>query len=164
MGSIEWLAGVLFVVALLGGLAAPVLALLGIAAPIAPLDGRPGHLVGVVLYALGVVGTLAAQLAMGDSWRIGVDAKERTALVTNGPFAWVRNPIFPAMIPTSLGLALMVPSWVALAAFGVLVVALELQVRGVEEPYLSRVHGPSYAAYAARVGRFVPGLGRLRGA
>ncbi len=44
----------------------------------------------------------------------------------------------------------------------VLVVALELQTRAVEESHLRRLHGSRYAAYAARVGRFVPGLGRLR--
>jgi protein-S-isoprenylcysteine O-methyltransferase Ste14 len=44
---------------------------------------------------------------------------------------------------------------------GALFAALELQTRAVEEPYLLRTHGEAYAAYAARVGRFVPGLGRL---
>ena len=38
---------------------------------------------------------------------------------------------------------------------------LELQVRSVEEPYLLRTHGDAYRAYASRVGRFVPGIGRL---
>jgi protein-S-isoprenylcysteine O-methyltransferase Ste14 len=41
-------------------------------------------------------------------------------------------------------------------------VALELHVRLIEEPYLQRVHGAQYATYAARVGRFIPGIGRLR--
>ena len=40
-------------------------------------------------------------------------------------------------------------------------IALEIQVRLVEEPYLLRQHGDAYRNYAARVGRFVPGLGRL---
>jgi protein-S-isoprenylcysteine O-methyltransferase Ste14 len=72
----------------------------------------------------------------------------------------VRNPIFAAMLPTALGLALMVPSWIALLGLGGLLLALELQVRAVEEPYLLSVHGDAYASYAARVGRFVPGVGR----
>jgi protein-S-isoprenylcysteine O-methyltransferase Ste14 len=104
---------------------------------------------------------LAAQIAMGESWRIGVDESERTELVTDGPFALARNPIFAAMLPTSLGLALMVPSWVAFAGLAALFIALELQVRVVEEPYLRRVHGRTYSDYASRVGRFFPGVGRL---
>jgi protein-S-isoprenylcysteine O-methyltransferase Ste14 len=42
-----------------------------------------------------------------------------------------------------------------------LVAALGMQVRYVEEPYLMRTHGRRYLAYASRVGRFVPGLGKL---
>jgi protein-S-isoprenylcysteine O-methyltransferase Ste14 len=34
-------------------------------------------------------------------------------------------------------------------------------VRLVEEPYLAATHGSSYASYAAAVGRFVPGVGKL---
>lgn len=42
-----------------------------------------------------------------------------------------------------------------------LVGALEVQVRLVEEPYLRRMHGTAHEGYTRRVGRFVPGLGRL---
>jgi protein-S-isoprenylcysteine O-methyltransferase Ste14 len=103
---------------------------------------------------------LVAQVAMGNSWRIGVDADERTDLVTGGPFALVRNPIFSAMTVTGAGLAFMVPNVVALLGFAMLLAALEVQVRVVEEPYLHAVHGIGYADYAAQVGRFVPGVGR----
>jgi protein-S-isoprenylcysteine O-methyltransferase Ste14 len=160
-GSLEWLAGVGFVLALAIGFAAPLLALLDVVDPIAALDTTFLHAAGTGLTLVGMVATFAAQVAMGTSWRIGVDPAERTALVTTGPFALVRNPIFAAMIPTALGLTLMVPSWIALAGLAVLMVALELQVRVVEEPYLLDAHGPAYASYAAHVGRFVPGVGRL---
>ena len=43
----------------------------------------------------------------------------------------------------------------------VIALGLELQVRAVEEPYLLRTHGDAYRAYAARVGRFLPGVGRF---
>ncbi len=160
-GSAEWLAGVGFVVAIVLGFSAPVLALLDVVEPIDALNGHGAHAVGTVLAVAGIAATLYAQVAMGTSWRIGVDPGERTELVTTGPFALVRNPIFAAMLPTALGLVLLVPSWPAVAGLVGLVVALELQVRVVEEPYLLRTHGETYAAYARRVGRFVPGLGRL---
>jgi protein-S-isoprenylcysteine O-methyltransferase Ste14 len=159
-GSPEWLAGVLFVVALVVGLAAPVLALADVVEPLDALDTSATHAAGLMLFLVGLAATLAAQLAMGTSWRIGVDHSERTDLVTSGPFAYSRNPIFAAMIPASLGLALMVPSVVAIGGVLALLLALQLQVRIVEEPYLANTHGAAYAAYAARVGRFVPGLGR----
>ena len=161
-GSAEWLAGVGFAVALVLGVAAPILALADVGGPIDALDSDTGHVIGAALAGGGIAATFFAQVAMGTSWRIGVDASERSDLVTSGPFAYVRNPIFSAMIPTALGLVLLVPSWVAVVGFIGLVLALELQVRVVEEPYLLATHGDEYAYYAWRVGRFVPGVGRLR--
>ena len=160
-GSAEWIAGVGFTLALLLGATAPILALLDVLEPIAALDVTAIHVVGLVLALGGIAATFYAQVAMGTSWRIGVDPAERTQLVTSGPFAIVRNPIFAAMLPTALGLTLLVPSWVAIAGLLGLVLALELQVRVVEEPYLRQAHGGTYAAYAAKVGRFLPGVGRL---
>jgi len=157
-GSLEWLAGILFVVAVLVGFAAPVLAVADLVPPINALDNEVVHVAGIILFVVGLVATLVAQAAMGKSWRIGVDENERTALVTSGPFGVVRNPIFAAMLPASLGLALMVPSWVAILGVVAMFVAVEMQVRLVEEPYLRRVHGTSYDEYAARVARFVPRL------
>lgn len=159
-GPAEWVAGVGFVVAALLGAAAPVLALLDWVEPISSLDISILHVLGLVLALLGIAGTLYAQLAMGSSWRIGVDPGERTALVAAGPFALVRNPIYSAILLADLGLALLVPSWIAIAGLVGVVMALELQVRWVEEPYMLRVHGDAYADYMARVGRFVPGVGR----
>ena len=160
-GSAEWMAGVLFVVALVIGILAPVLALVDVVEPIEGLDTTGAHVAGVTLFVAGLAATLGAQIAMGTSWRIGVDPEERTTLVTSGPFGLVRNPIFSAMLPTSLGLVLMVPSWLAIVGFVALAVALELQVRVVEEPYLLRAQGADYAQYSSRVGRFIPGIGRL---
>jgi protein-S-isoprenylcysteine O-methyltransferase Ste14 len=161
-GSTEWVGGVLFVAAIALGVAAPVCALPDLVEPIGGLDGPGAHVAGLALFVAGLALTLAAQLTMGSSWRIGVDTSERTELVTGGLFGMVRNPIFSGMLPVSVGLALMVPSVLALAAVVALVVALEIQTRLIEEPYLLAAHGESYRVYAARVGRFVPGLGKLR--
>jgi protein-S-isoprenylcysteine O-methyltransferase Ste14 len=163
-GSAEWFAGILFVVAVVAGLVAPALQAFGVVAPIEAVDGWFTRGVGVIVAVAGIAATLWAQGAMGDSWRVGVDPDETTGLVTAGPFAVVRNPIFTTMAVAGLGLTLLAPNVVAIGALVALVVAVELQVRVVEEPYLIRVHGEAYLAYARRVGRLVPGVGRLRAA
>lgn len=160
-GSAEWLGGVLFIGALVTGLATPALAWAGLAAPLAALSATAAGAAGAVLALGGIALSLAAQRAMGAAWRIGVDAAERTDLVTAGPFEYVRNPFFTAALGVGAGVALMVPSVPALIAVGALLVAVELQVRRVEEPYLVRAQGERYRAYAAATGRFVPGVGRL---
>jgi protein-S-isoprenylcysteine O-methyltransferase Ste14 len=153
-----WWGGVLFVVAMVAGLAGPLLAVTGTVPTDPPLALQ---VVGLVVALAGFAATLAAQTGMGASWRIGVDPGERTELVTGGVFARVRNPIFTAMVTAQAGVVLMVPTWVSVVALVALVVAVQLQVRAVEEPYLAATHGVVYADYAARAGRFLPGIGRL---
>ncbi|WP_173101030.1 methyltransferase family protein [Actinomadura verrucosospora] len=159
-GTAAWWATLLLAVAHPGGIAGPVAGLLGLG-PVPGLDSRAVRAAGLVLVLAGMAAGAAAQLAMGDSWRIGVGQHETTDLVTGGPFRIVRNPIFSAVGLTSAGFALLVGNVVALAAFLLLVAALQLQVRMLEEPYLRRTHGRRYEGYAATVGRFLPYVGRL---
>jgi protein-S-isoprenylcysteine O-methyltransferase Ste14 len=134
VGSPEWFGGVLFAVAIAAGIAAPFLDRSGAVDAYESLDTTGVHVAGIALYAAGLAGTLAAQLAMGASWRVGVDESERTDLVTSGPFALVRNPIYTAMIAAFAGLALIVPSPVSFGSVIALVLALEMQTRLVEDP------------------------------
>lgn len=157
--GLERLGGILFAVAVVASVLTPVAALAGWIEPIPALVEPLLDGVGIGLYVLGLSGTLWAQWAMGSSWRIGVDPQEKTELVTAGPFRWVRNPIFTAMIVCTLGLVLLVPSVLAVAALVALILGVELQVRLIEEPYLVRTHGETYRSWAARVGRFVPFIG-----
>ncbi len=160
--GLEWTGGLLLVSAVVLCVMGAALQLAGILNPLAALDGDVANILGIVLACAGIAMTVLAQFAMGDAWRVGVDPSERTELVINGPFSLARNPIFAAMIPSFTGTTLLAPNVLTVAGAILLVVALELHVRFIEEPYLLRVHGEQYAAYAARVGRFLPGIGRLR--
>ncbi len=155
---IERFAYLLLIVAFAGAIAAPVAAMAGLD-PLTASNLIP--IVGLVVAIVGIAATYMAQLGMGSEWRIGVDRDEVTGLVTSGVFSLVRNPIFTAMMFTAVGFATMVPNLIAFAAVICLVVAIELQVRLVEEPHLLRIHGDTYRDYTATVGRFVPGVGQL---
>jgi len=111
------------------------------------------------LVTAGLVLTMVAQAQMGASWRIGIDTA-RTELVTDGLFSVVRNPIFTGMLAMVSGIVLVTPSAWTVMALGHYVLLVSLQVR-LEEEHLLRLHGDAYRAYAARVGRFLPGVGRL---
>lgn len=129
---------------------------------LAPLVEPPPLAVGIGVAGAGLSLAFASQLAMGDAWRIGLDAKERTSLVTSGPFAIVRNPIYSSVLLFLTGLALLVPNAVMLASLPLAIIGVQMQVRLVEEPHLTLVHGDAYREYVRRVGRLLPLIGRGR--
>ena len=100
----------------------------------------------------------AATSAMGRNWSLVARTRSDHSLVTTGPFAWVRHPIYSAMALILFGLAL---AWGHLTH---LIVALPVFALGTwlriaeEEKLLRAMFGADYDAYAARVKRFVPGL------
>jgi protein-S-isoprenylcysteine O-methyltransferase Ste14 len=162
IGSAEWAAALGFVISLIVAVVGPVLQLSGVITPLPVLQADGIQIAGIMLALLGIVLTVWAQLDMGDSWRVGVDESESTALVHTGMFGRVRNPIYTAMLTFDVGIALLTPNFVTIAGLILAVAALELQVRRVEEPYLLGKHGEAYRGYTASVGRFIPRVGLLR--
>lgn len=151
------LVGPALVVAFLLVGAGPVVALLGEV----PTAGGPVVAIVGTLLALGAgVLTVLAQVQMGASWRIGVEAGERTDLITGGLFGRMRNPIFTGMLVFVVGLALLVPNVPSILGAVLAMATIHLQVRLVEEPNLLAVHGEPYRRWAATTGRFLPGVGR----
>jgi protein-S-isoprenylcysteine O-methyltransferase Ste14 len=157
-GSIGWWSGVLFVASAVVAFAGSTLDVAGVARPL--FSSHWSLAIGLVAATVGTLGTVVSQSNMGASWRIGVRETERTSLVTTGLFAIVRNPIFSFLLVAMTGVALISPNAVTLFALALFVIAVELHVRLVEEPYLRRVHTTRYAEYCTRVGRFVPSFGR----
>lgn len=160
VGSLEWLGGVSFIAAIALGVLAPLTQWVGLVDPIGGLPSHSQLAVAIAFICCGILITGASQSTMGNSWRIGVDQSESTALVTQGIFGWARNPVFTGMLATSFGIVLLIPNAVAIAGWVTLLVAVELQVRSVEEPYLMAEH-EEYAEYAGQVGRFVPFVGKI---
>lgn len=108
---------------------------------------------------LGTVWCVVAEAQMGVAWRVGIDDRP-TALVSHGLFRVCRNPVFTGMLLALLGIVAIAPSPWSLGLWGVTAAAMGLQVR-LEERHLRRLHGLAYVQYASRVGRFLPGLGRI---
>ena len=109
-GLVDWLSGILFVGGMAIGVASPILVLNDTLDPISGLDVDGLHVIGILLAASGGLAVFAAQLGMGESWRIGVSDEERTDLITGGWSSLCRNPIYTSMIVGWVGLALIVPT------------------------------------------------------
>ncbi len=119
------------------------------------------QMTGAVLLFGGVLLLVAAQLHLGASWRIGIEEGAATGLVTSGLYRFCRNPIFLALVITLTGYTLLLPTRLSLALLLGAYVGVRQQV-AAEEAYLLRTYGEGYREYARRVGRFLPGIGRLR--
>jgi protein-S-isoprenylcysteine O-methyltransferase Ste14 len=88
---------------------------------------------------------------------VKVDAERGHRVVSSGPYAWVRHPMYAGAILYFLGTALLLGSWYAFAIGIVLIVIIAL--RAVWEEETLRAELPGYADYASRVKyRLVPGV------
>jgi protein-S-isoprenylcysteine O-methyltransferase Ste14 len=114
---------------------------------------------GLGLILLGYVGTLWAYLAMGDTWRIGINTGERMALISNGPFRWVRHPIYVLQLVMLVGTALLLPTSISFVAIALHYFCARLKASD-EEIHLREIHGTAYGEYLSRTGRFFPRLPR----
>jgi protein-S-isoprenylcysteine O-methyltransferase Ste14 len=99
-----------------------------------------------------------ATAAMGRNWSLVARTRADHALVTTGPFARMRHPIYTALALVVIALALALGHLPRLTlALPVYALGTWLRVR-IEERLLHAMFGATYEAYAARVKRFVPGL------
>jgi protein-S-isoprenylcysteine O-methyltransferase Ste14 len=115
---------------------------------------------GTALMIAGTVLMVVAQLDMGASWRVGFDDTTRPGLVVGGLYRICRNPIYVALLVVLTGYTALLPTWLSVGMLAGTAVTVGNQARE-EEAYLLRLYGDAYAAYARRVGRFLPGVGRL---
>jgi protein-S-isoprenylcysteine O-methyltransferase Ste14 len=119
-------------------------------------------LTGILLLLGGTVFTVVAQLQLGASWRIGIEEGASPGLVTGGLYRFCRNPIFFGSFISLAGLIILLPTWLSVGFLLATIVGVRCQVLE-EEAYLLRTYGEEYRSYARRVGRFLPGIGRLSG-
>jgi protein-S-isoprenylcysteine O-methyltransferase Ste14 len=116
--------------------------------------------VGAVVLIGGLALLVAAQLDMGASWRIGIDERTTPGLIDTGLFRFCRNPIYLALLVIVTGCVVLLPTLISLLMWMGAYLVIRLQI-GAEEAYLRRSYGEAYHAYAHRVGRLLPGIGRL---
>ncbi len=110
--------------------------------------------IGLVLMAIGAGIAVYAQWHMGNSWRIRAGDGMQGSIVSDGPFAYSRNPVFVGQIALFSGLAVVYPNIAQTTALLVIVVAAMRQVR-VEERVLARDLGRGYVDYLQTVRRWL---------
>ena len=110
--------------------------------------------IGWGLLVLSLILVWVAQSQMANSWRIGIDESNKTKLVTNGLFSISRNPIFLGIMVANFGLLLIIPNAFTLLIVSLSIISINTQVR-LEESFLEKSHGTSYANYCKEVRRWL---------
>ncbi|MEV6770646.1 isoprenylcysteine carboxylmethyltransferase family protein [Nocardia sp. NPDC051030] len=111
--------------------------------------------VGSVLVVLSAALMVWARLALGAMWAGRPLIQEEHELRTDGPYRWVRHPIYTGILGTMIGLTLMVGFGAALVILVFVVGWLLWRVR-VEDRMLIATFGRSYEEYRAAVPALVP--------
>jgi protein-S-isoprenylcysteine O-methyltransferase Ste14 len=124
-------------------------------------EAKIWQITGAVVLFGGLGLLIMAQLHLGASWRIGIEEGTSPGLVTSGLYRFCRNPIFLAILITLTGYTVLVPTRLSLALLLGAFIGIRQQIL-TEEAYLLRTYGDGYRAYARRLGRFLPGIGRIR--
>jgi protein-S-isoprenylcysteine O-methyltransferase Ste14 len=113
--------------------------------------------------ALATIGLLIATIRcwdrMGRHWKMAVTPGEQQVLITDGPFARVRHPIYGYQILLMLASLVVVPTPPLLVLALVHLVLMTVKATN-EERHLLGTHGADYATYVERTGRFFPRLSR----
>ncbi len=95
---------------------------------------------------------------MGKDWRMDVSEKRKGTLITDGPFAYVRHPIYALSMLLMLCSAIIIATPLMVGIWAVHLVLNNLKAQN-EERHLLATHGEAYALYLRRTGRFFPRLG-----
>ncbi len=114
------------------------------------------RMTGVVIGLLGVVFLTWVHVALGRAFSPTLVVRAGAPLVTAGPYAWVRHPMYVAFLLLAVGVALTTAN-VLVAAVGLGAVLFIMIVRTPREKRMMLdAHGDAWRAYVARTGRFAP--------
>ena len=110
--------------------------------------------IGAAFTAVGVAVAIWARLYIGRNWSPRPAMKEEHALVTGGPYAFIRHPIYSGILLAALGTA--VAGTVVGAILFVFLGAVFLSRVGREERIMLELFPGAYPSYQSRTKRLIP--------
>ncbi len=107
------------------------------------------------IVGLGLFFAIWARFALGRNWSGQVTFKQNHELITTGPYALARHPIYTGMILMLLGTAILVGHTVPFGLTAVLTLTLWIKSQ-VEEQLMMKHFPEAYPAYRTRVRALIP--------
>jgi protein-S-isoprenylcysteine O-methyltransferase Ste14 len=118
----------------------------------------PLRIVGVIVMWLGLALRVWAIAALGSGFRTTVEVEPSQAVVSSGPYRWLRHPSYTGLLLIVAGFGATFGNWLSLAASVVLPLPAIVWRIHVEEAELDRVLGDEYRTYQSGRARLIPGL------
>jgi protein-S-isoprenylcysteine O-methyltransferase Ste14 len=114
---------------------------------------------GVIAAAVGFGLLQWSQSALGKNWSDDPVLIQDHRLVTNGPYRWVRHPLYSAFLLIFASLTLISASWL-IGLLWLAMTALDILARvSTEESLMLQQFGGEYQSYMQKTGRFLPRIG-----
>jgi protein-S-isoprenylcysteine O-methyltransferase Ste14 len=113
--------------------------------------------IGAALTLLGCLFAIWARLALGTNWSGRPTVKTGHELITTGPYAWARHPIYTGILAAAIGTALADLQWRRVLGVAVIAAAIALKMR-TEEKLMMQTFPDAYPPYRKRVKALIPGL------
>jgi protein-S-isoprenylcysteine O-methyltransferase Ste14 len=110
---------------------------------------------GFVLGLAGLAFWTWTQAALGKEWSPQLQVREEHHLVTAGPYARIRHPLYTAMFGVVIAFALVSANWIFVVLAALAIVGVVVRVPR-EERMMIEEFGEEYRAYMQRTGRFFP--------
>ena len=110
---------------------------------------------GIVLGVVSFILYAWSQASLGKGWSPHLQMREEHGLVTTGPYARIRHPLYLALVGFLTGIALTTANWFFIALLIVSIVVLALRIPK-EEQMMVEEFGEEYEQYIERTGRFMP--------
>lgn len=111
--------------------------------------------VGSGLTAAGLGFTVWARVHLGRNWSASVTVKEKHELITSGPYAIVRHPIYSGLLLAFLGTAVALGELRGLLALAIAAASFWPKLRR-EERFMVKQFGDAYEGYRQRVAGLIP--------
>jgi protein-S-isoprenylcysteine O-methyltransferase Ste14 len=112
---------------------------------------------GAAVTIAGLLFAIWARVHLGRNWSSSVTIKEGHELITSGPYAMARHPIYTGILTGFLGTVIALSQMRGLIAFVLIFLVLWLKLRR-EEQWMRSQFGETYAAYAHKTASLVPYL------
>src|SRR5215471_14903892 len=112
---------------------------------------------GIALTCSGTAVAIWARISLGDNWSSRVNLKQGHQLISSGPYAYMRHPIYSGLLLAVVGTAVEIGEWRGLGAIVLVAVTQSLKARR-EEKFMLSEFGERYAQYQKQTGFLVPKL------